>query len=214
MGTTTWMIRYVSFDLYTETDIETYADCHPAKFIYALEQKGFKITPNTLVGVGWSHKEAYDFFKGCKSKTIYNFDAHHDCGYGPKKELDCGNWLEKLYKATKVKVIQVYPKWRDVKESKPQIKIKKQTFQSINIKPIEVEALYLAQSPAWVPPHFDEHFLFMVSCISNRTKKQLIDYDKGYAQRKAPSIEEARKVYNEQQRATAKLNRKGTNHGV
>ena len=91
MGTTIWMIRYVSFDLYTETDIETYADCHPAKFIYALEQKGFKITPNTLVGVGWSHKEAYDFFKGCKSKTIYNFDAHHDCGYGPKKELDYGN---------------------------------------------------------------------------------------------------------------------------
>ena len=67
-----------------------------------------------------THSEMYNVFNEYPgSLTIWNFDQHHDCGYGRSKELDCGNWAQLLYSNSKIQYHQVYPDWRKTIKEEP-----------------------------------------------------------------------------------------------
>jgi hypothetical protein len=204
------LARYPYIDLYEETDMITHADCLPIAFPYELSKRGFHFSRKTRIGVGWSHKFAYNFFRNAQSKTLFHFDAHHDCytESGDANGITCGNWLIKLQDVKPLEtIIWVIPKWADngYTEAKASMNdrrakdLKKLRFPEISNLPREVEAVYLAQSPAWVPPHHDEMFHFLRFSLCNFCKKKYIDVDDQFVQRKAPSKEEAKQMFLEYQ---------------
>jgi len=192
MNNVIWNIRYGGIDFLTESSLD-YADCHPNKLFNKLFNKGFNFNLSS-VGSGWSHSGAYSFFKSFEFNTLINIDAHHDCFSG--KELHCGNWVLKLLEEkSDIKYHWVYPKFlkNTFGISAPK-SVHKVSFSKIDKLAGEVVAIYIAQSPAWIPPHFDKYFLNMVRSI-----KLFTDYNKTiddkYIKRKIFSSKQIKKVY-------------------
>ena len=186
---------------YNETDPYIYADCLPSEFCDKLQIKGFVFNSKTKILASSSHKDAYLFFKNMKSKEIYNFDAHHDCGYAKYKlsnifELDCENWAYNLNKNKNKSIITVYPKWRNINDEEgPCCKTKIIKFSDLELNnKKEVEAVFISQSPAWVPSHFDNYFLDLVNIICKKCKKKI---NFSYIKRKIIDEKEARKMFND-----------------
>jgi hypothetical protein len=184
-------------DLLKETDIK-YADCLPVDLPWLLESHGYKFNKKTLLGIGHSHKDAYNFFSKVKFDKLINFDAHHDYGY-PKGEphsiLHCGNWVEHLEKIKTFDYTWVVPKWLSKPNDTDWVTCKSMDFKSfLKQKPGEVVAIYIAQSPAWVPPHFDRYIQGLAQICMDLCQKKF-DQDLGTVKRTILTEKKIEKLY-------------------
>jgi len=200
-----WNTRYQMYPLHKETDLK-HADFNPSLIINKLKELGFVFTNKTIIGADASHKKAYDFFKNFESKTLFNIDAHHDCGYGKKNNepLNCGNWVKHLINDNNIKSIQLYPKWRhqtdpEVTGKDDCIKLYYNQLKPFK-KPIKIEAVFIAQSPSWIPPHFDKHFMQISNALLIECKQMMFSNTATYCKRKGLSKKQAEQCYNTYQR--------------
>lgn len=198
MTDTVWLTRYQQIDLYEETSYK-HADLDPPESLFVvLKQMGFIFTNKTVVGAGWSHKDAYDFFRRHKLDRVINLDAHHDCWDEKEtsKDIDCGNWLRKLLEEkSNLKASWVQPKWFENGCSTKMA----EAFYFDDLPKLkgEVSAIYMAQSPAWVPPHHDEQYQHLIWSACAMVNKVRLDYDGKIVNRKPPSKSKAQKMYYE-----------------
>lgn len=91
-----------------------------------------------------------------KKAMITSLDAHHDCGYGQVRELDCGNWLAFLKDRVK-KYHLVYPSWRKV-DAEGQPNRKPDTISWELPAPAEYDFIFVCRSGCWTPPWYDHVF--------------------------------------------------------
>jgi hypothetical protein len=180
-----WDIRYSQINLHKETSLR-YVDLRPELLFETLIRKGFTFL-KTKVGSGWSHKDAYRFFRKYDFDFVVNIDAHHDCGYHNFEEVACDNWIHFLKKAKpSLSGVWIYPKWLSDKDinGNPIEGFINQPFNNINKFAGEVVVVYIAQSPAWVPPHHDNIYKELNNQVLRFAGKNFFDYDGGIVVRK------------------------------
>jgi hypothetical protein len=116
-----------------------------------------------------SHKDAYEIFKPCGPLEIWNFDAHHDAGYGifkcPPVPVNCGNWIQKLGKKVRC-VHQVYPTWRrDHPEEKHLLskRVKYHTHFWPDVMPLTPNLIFVCRSSCWTPSWSDDKWMEFIN---------------------------------------------------
>jgi len=139
-----------------------------------------------------SHQQMYDVVSGLGEPTeIWNFDAHHDCGYvdGLREDIDCGNWGWHLLRDGHAsKIIQVYPEWRkddpeDYRERPADHQYEVRYWP--DSQPMAFDCMYVCRSPAWSPSWADAAWLRFIrraqdmacsgSTIKSAMKKRRFD---------------------------------------
>ena len=196
MSDVIWLTRYQSLDLYAETDLDKYADLWPHMLLAKLRSFGFMIDKNTSIGASWTHADALAFFKetSWRGRKLFNFDAHHDL-FNRDEKVDCGNWVWHVMRSGYVReACWVLPKWLSpMAYDKPVATVKRAGLADLFQSPrVHVESIFIAQSPAWVPPHFDKHFEHLCRQLMNLCKKPM--WGGKFVQRTAPSREEAQEM--------------------
>jgi hypothetical protein len=190
-----WYTRHAlqDQDLFEKCNVK-HADVHPSDLFEELEGFGFKFHRKTKIGCGWSHKFAYDFFKKYKPEHIINIDAHPDLW--EYDIIDCATWGYHLKKELGIKYTWIAPKYTKSENTK---KYKPRYWNSrLNKLGGEVGAVYICQSPAWVPPFNDTYFLDLLQQALHFCKHSKFDFDKGFIKREMPDnkdIEKSRMEY-------------------
>lgn len=219
VGLPVWATRYACLDLYRETDPKRWADVLPQAFFAEL-QRVFRFTPTTVIGWGASHRHAYEFFRGTygRSRYVLNFDAHHDRGYGAtrarvlREPVTCENWVAHLEADTKLRVTHVLPKWAASEHAHVTWdQVAHNDTAVLFDRDAEVEAVYLAQSPAWVPPHHDAALRTLLAGACQASgRAAFADVDYGIVQRPRVTRRQAQAWY----RDTARVRRELIDAGV
>jgi hypothetical protein len=133
---------------------------------------------------------------------IWNFDAHHDCGYNGEEDnyifrggpYDCGNWGVYAHFARNIRLYQRYPYWHRsyVTRDKPPIWIT-HVGKEFPAADLVFDRVFLCRSSAWVPPWVDDRFeKFRRACplrlTSHRTgpsdpmkRRKIVEIDFGKA---------------------------------
>lgn len=207
---TAWLARYLSVDLYKETDIKKYADFLPEQIINKLEWLGFKLNKPSII-VADSHKYAFEVVKSLKGCQVFNFDAHHDC-YEDTPKISCANWLGRsIISKYASKVTWVLPSWlrrlysgiyKILKISLVEGKF----FDNLNkneFKGIKIDTIFICRSGCWVPPHHDSEFFRMVETLKSLSGNFVIA--ENISQRKFPTKKKALKLFEENEEAIKKL---------
>lgn len=146
------------------------------------------VTNKPKIYVADSHSFIWHFIKD--GSTIWNIDAHHDCGYsGISENIHCGNWaLSGLLSRMIYEYNVIYPKWREkAPEKKPSRDI------SISYKlpmPQEYDVIFVCRSSCWTPPWFDLRFRKFI--LSSGMEYEIIS-DSAWKLREPYTIEEAKK---------------------
>jgi len=203
---TAWIARYMSTNLYEECDPAKYADMMPKSMPSELEHAGF-LMKNARMFVADSHKDAYKAIKKVGECEIYHFDAHSDM-YPGMVDMNCGNWLLKLYESGKCKVNWIYPKWMDEfggPDNKFNYNIDVKKFSELNAVR-NVDLVFICRSSAWVPPHLDPQFVEMVYTFGQKIEKVKV-IDKCEV-RPAPDKKQATEMYNDYLSMVDSLRRK------
>jgi len=158
-----WHARVGDFDLLTkqkaiETLIPTGYQDFWSKMRFAFPVQLF---------IAETHADLYHILSGCGPVAIWNFDAHHDLGYGnSERNLDCGSWANHLLKEGRIcEYHVVYPQWRkEFPETKSEYMSKNHTIKRVEIhheipKLPLFNAVFICRSSAWTPPWRDNHWL-------------------------------------------------------
>jgi hypothetical protein len=170
-------------------------------------------------------------FKRKKIHSITNFDAHHDCGYGQMKTLECGNWgAFALRKGIEVHIR--YPEWRKKEENsesmgsdclgalggnlenlnKPKNKQAEANTQRLTYPPTSISyglperpsdysAIFVCRSGCWTPPWFDNKFWEFIKSSSLPSTNM----DEYITKDRGIDIKEARRLSNEMLKQYAQL---------
>jgi hypothetical protein len=118
----------------------------------------------TLAFASDSHLDAYRVAKevGWRGMEVYNFDAHHDCGYpgNDGRQAHCGNWLKKLGKRV-TRAVQCYPAWRkEAPEGEPKgLQFPREVAYWPLPGPVEFDAVFVCRSSPWTPSWSDHLWL-------------------------------------------------------
>lgn len=110
-----------------------------------------------------SHLRIYEFIHEIMEQRkssyldIINCDMHHDM-VNDNIEVDCGNWLGRIAEEYDTRI-----KWIANPISKKVFGIEDERFNAIETKldiinPKAVDAVFLARSDNWTPPHLDKDF--------------------------------------------------------
>ncbi|MCY6957273.1 arginase [Clostridium brassicae] len=129
--------------------------------------KHFNISKKTPLYISDSHKFSYNIGEKYNCKEVYLFDAHSDLGYGGleslKFEVNCANWLGKLFVENIVKDAKIiyspysFEESEDFKEINETFNINYIDMSEIGMD-IKVSAIHICRSGAWTPPWMDKHF--------------------------------------------------------
>ena len=191
-----WLARYLSIDLYKETNIKRYADFNPKDIISKLKWLGFKLE-NPRVVIADSHKHAYNETKKLKECRIFNFDAHHDY-WDDEQKVSCANWLLKSEFSHYTKELTwIPPSWlRKFDYELPQSSrietLFCDTLEENQFKNIKVDTIFLCRSGCWVPPHHDLEFFKMVKLLKSVSGG--FEIVENIEKRKFPSKAKAKKI--------------------
>ena len=109
---------------------------------------------------------------------VWNYDAHHDCGYSPERDMadlrqgivQCGNWAMYAFLAHGIRVEQRYPTWktRALEVDHPPGWVNARHASWNEITP-EFDRVFVCRSSCWVPPWCDEAFArFVDACPAGR----------------------------------------------
>lgn len=116
--------------------------------------------PLSLV-IAESHKDLYTIVEmTCpRGARIVNLDAHHDAGYFEgARELDCGNWAQKLHERGLLKEYTVvYPPWSRGKRQRDVQPVGFKSFRKTIVppRPARYDLVYICRSGAWTPTWCD-----------------------------------------------------------
>ncbi|MFU0784463.1 arginase [Clostridium sp.] len=137
-------------------------------------RKYIKFKNNIKMYVSDSHKYSYDIAKANKCENVINFDAHSDLGYGGmeslKFEVNCANWLGKLFKDNIInRASIVYSPYTleeesEFKEINSKFNIK--YIKEDSLPNIEVDSIHLCRSGSWTPPWLDEKFNSLIALFN------------------------------------------------
>lgn len=124
----------------------------------------FNINPDAKLYVAESHASIWELLEEGYG-AVYNYDAHHDAGYGTKPddlweygEYDCGTWAVAFH-LLGAKIEQRYPSWADTKREKCNwVPVHAATARKSN-RPVLVDDIFLCRSGCWVPPWVDQDFI-------------------------------------------------------
>ena len=130
--------------------------------------------PPIKICIAESHAAIIDFMKmvqpsGAKTRwAVWNFDAHHDLGYGNGKALQCENWARIGISDGLIRSYNlVYPGWRrdEPEQDLYPGKIKSAQF-SYHYKPPEhlpyFHCIFVCRSGAWTPSWHDDRWLTFI----------------------------------------------------
>jgi hypothetical protein len=129
----------------------------------------FEFSPSTRLYLAESHVYAAAPQVRKDITEVWNFDAHHDCGYGVSieeeymREWDCSNWMMR-YLGAKRHV--VYPSWKGSQRDGPRI-VKQIHIQVDDGKQSygTFDRVFVCRSGAWAPPWIDRQFrTFLRTC--------------------------------------------------
>lgn len=109
-----------------------------------------------------SHKHIYDFIEEnfIEDKLeVTNIDFHHDL-YGindmKRNEVDCGNWMSKLFENYDCEYNWISQKDSDKELHSNIYEIKQLNFE--NLLSMDFDLLFICKSSIWSPPHLDKYF--------------------------------------------------------
>jgi len=173
------------------------------------------------LGITESHKDIIDFIAPVLEQQmkldIYNFDAHHDAGYGEETTpLDCGNWAEhaKLMNPN-AQYTLIYPKWRIETPEKGMSNGNRpaavdQVFYCVPKIPPPL-FIFICRSGAWTPPWSDPQWLdFIEWWERHRNFTWNVKSHNEYSLKQRPfDIETARKFYREKMEVLARHHKGG-----
>ena len=124
----------------------------------------FDFPPEHLV-IAESHLSLLEVLRqsGIQDATVYNFDAHHDLGYGMKEE-NCGNWAKIAHEEGRIESYKlVYPQWRFVEpEIDGSIPAPEGLEFEYFLEPPEIEyadMVFICRSGSWTPPWCDDEWM-------------------------------------------------------
>jgi len=129
----------------------------------------FDIEPGTRLVVAESHSQAANSLpgRGRAWADVWNYDAHHDCGYQDEQwadaldwtEASCENWM--ITHALRGSKLHVrYPKWKGdgtEVEKAPAVPVDRKSDPGGPVKRT-FQGAFLCRSGAWVPPWNDDQF--------------------------------------------------------
>lgn len=148
----------------------------------------FTFSPRCRLYYGESHARAVSIPLERSVREVWNYDAHHDCGYSQedlyrsagKGEWDCATWGF-LYLYTGRRIHVRYPRWKGdaaridtLPEGYPfehrlDRQLDRPTDSDLgalaNGPALPIDAVYVCRSGAWVPPWCDDEFeQFLARC--------------------------------------------------
>jgi hypothetical protein len=116
-----------------------------------------------------SHQDLYNIFQDSLDElSIYNFDAHHDAGYGEENgEVNCGNWALRLHEKNILTDYHViYPGYRKYTEETGKVP----DWANVHIEDMQCLPdvfmyIFICRSSAWTPPWADKDWLKFIRRI-------------------------------------------------
>ena len=128
----------------------------------------FRFADDAELWIAESHAMAAFVATRLRADAIWNYDAHHDCGYGPlhPDAFDCSDWIRSVRVWIDPDVHVRYPRWvvhPSAQQSAPD-------WADARIDdPDELlpafDAAFVCRSPAWVPTWCDDAFTaFVAAC--------------------------------------------------
>lgn len=123
-----------------------------------------------------SHADLKHFLDGLSSSfSIWNFDQHHDCGYGERNhKLNCGNWAQKLQEEKRItKYHQVYPEWRriEVEPSAPPQWADVSYYGEEIPLPDKFQIVFVCRSSPWTPSWSDNLWIYFIEWFKREIPK-------------------------------------------
>jgi len=163
-----WNIRAYNTPITSKKDKDKYAINHYVADKDRLKNFWKRVCPfYNEVGALFitdSHQDLYHVLQKYPG-VVWNFDAHHDYGYGPmavNTKLDCGNWVYKARGKRRITDYHlVYPLWRrqrkeDRVDSNPHRYIVSTHYFDLNWKnPMVFDIVFICRSSAWTPSWSD-----------------------------------------------------------
>ncbi len=158
-----------------------------------------------------SHVHAYDFITEYlqlgEEASLINIDMHHDI-YNMNKNLDCGNWIQKLTNEGRLKKSSIgwirnpvsFSMFGVTNKSNDSLsKLLRKIDKGKTVKAIEGEQfdlIYLARSDSWSAPHLDKQFCLLLNLMMSHFDN--VRYEKGIDVPRTAYLQNAaemRKVY-------------------
>lgn len=170
-----WYKRYIIFKQ-NGTDIKKSYRLSPGfRSFWEKIKEFFRITNRAKVYVSDSHRLSYKIAAESKADTVYLFDAHSDLGYGGMTalnfEVNCANWLGKLFRDGIIsRAVIVYSPYTSenpeyFKAMNRRYNIEYADFNTLK-RGVEISAVHVCRSGAWVPPWFDDNFMEFVNLLN------------------------------------------------
>jgi len=144
-----WQFRTTDMNLLTRKSmLDEYHPTIPTNFWSIIKNK-----PNLYVAD--SHSDIWPFLN---DSIVYNLDAHHDCGYSPTKNINCGNWAHHGLSQNKICQLHLfYPTWR--KNSSELSPLSSPTSINYQLpKSLDYDTVFICRSSCWTPPWYDYTF--------------------------------------------------------
>ena len=126
----------------------------------------FQIDPPARLYFADSHAQAAQAAVRMGVTEVWNFDAHHDCGYEGAWDdplrcgwVGCANWMC-AYALSGASLHVRYPSWRlDAfrREVTPLCPVQLAIDDGCAV-PLTFDVVFVARSSAWTPPWLDDHF--------------------------------------------------------
>ncbi len=124
----------------------------------------FQFAPSARLYFADSHAQAAHTAMRTGVTEVWNFDAHHDCGYEGAWDdplrlgwVGCANWMC-AYALGGASLRVRYPRWRAdalLREIRPLCPVERDMDDG-EIVPLTFDAVFVARSSAWTPPWLDE----------------------------------------------------------
>lgn len=133
-----------------------------------IKEKDLELTKGLIAGnfdkimIANSHKHIYNFIEDNFFEDdimVTNIDFHHDlfgAGDTKRKEIDCGNWMAKLFENYNCRY-----RWINQKDSNKEVETDILPIEEITIEDIlkeDFDLLFICKSGVWSPPHLDKFF--------------------------------------------------------
>jgi hypothetical protein len=147
-----------------------------------------------------------------KNVKIWNYDAHHDLGYGMQEE-NCGNWALKAFQEGILDDYRlVYPQWRvtDPENEKgipvPDDLPFEYYFEQPQINE-KIDVVFICRSGSWTPSWRDSSWMRFIGHFKNAYPWvwQRMQYAELALKRRKPNLKQAEELFKQQEEIRMQL---------
>lgn len=175
----TWYKRYIEENI-RGVDLEKEIKVNDFAFnFWDFIRSKYDFDNNLKIFVSDSHKFSYNIAEKYECNQVFLFDAHSDLGYGGLSslefELNCANWLGKLFKnkiIDKANIIYSPYTLEEQKDFEELNKIYNIKYLKLNqIEKEKISVIHICRSGAWSPPWLDKDFYNFLKQLKMPYKK-------------------------------------------